>query len=422
MQIANHMGDLVIKNASELLTLNGKSQRPAVGDAMKELGIIENGAVAVSNGIIEWIGETPELKNAVALDESTTVIDAEGKLVMPGFVDPHTHLMYAGSREDELLMKLEGKSYLEILQAGGGILRTMRATRQAGIEKLVMQAGRRMDRMLLFGTTTAEAKSGYGLNLGDEVKMLEAIKELSSSHAIDLVPTFMGAHAVPPEFKDPGSYIDFMVKEVLPFVSERGLAEFADIFCEAGVFDAEQTERYMAAARECDLGLKIHADEIENLGGVPLACRMGAVTAEHLVRTKPEDMSQMAEAGVIACLLPGTPFVLMKGEYANARRMMEQGVAVALATDLNPNCWTESMQMIITLACLNMKMTPAEAINSATINAAHAIKRAGKVGSLEQGKSADIIVLDVPNHMHIPYHYGVNLVEGVIKSGRPCIP
>ncbi len=413
------MVDLAIKNASELLTLRGKSDTLATGEDMKDLEILANGAVALSNGRIEWVGETPELKNAVCLDESTLIIDASGKTVMPGFVDPHTHLIFAGSRESELLMKLEGKSYLDILKAGGGILRTMQATRNASADTLVAAASKRLDRMLRFGTTTVEAKSGYGLNVPDEIKMLEVIEALNETHPIDLVATFLGPHAIPPEFKgEPDAYIELMVNEALPTVADRGLAEYADIFCEAGVFDIQQSERWLTAAKGHGLGLKIHADEIENLGGVELACRLGAVSAEHLVRTSAREMDDMAEAGVVACLLPGTPFVLMKNRYANAREMIERGVGIALATDLNPNCWTESMQIILTLACLNMKMTPAEAITAATINAAHAIKRGDEVGSLEVGKKGDVIILDVPNHIHLPYHFGVDLVETVVKSGK----
>ncbi len=378
---------------------------------MSELGIIENGDVWISHNQITAVGRHDRSPH-----EADIVIDCSGKVVMPGFVDPHTHLVFAGSRENELAMKLEGSSYMQILQAGGGILSTVRRTREASKEELILQANKRLNTMLKHGTTTVEAKSGYGLDKETEIKMLEAAFELNSQQPIDIVSTFLGAHAVPEEFKNRNmEYIQSMI-EILPYIAKKRLASFCDVFCEKGAFNLEQSETILTAAKQEGLRPKIHADEIENLGGSSLAAKLGAISAEHLAVTSDEDMKAMAEAGVVGVLLPGTPYSLMM-EYANARKLIGAGVPIALATDLNTNCWTESMQFIISLACYQMKMTPAEAIVASTINAAHAIDKAGEVGSIEVGKKADIIILDVPNYQHIPYHFGVNHVEKVIKDG-----
>jgi imidazolonepropionase len=406
---------LLLRNASQLLTLAGDNRRPRTGGGMRDLGIIENGSVWVSRGRIKSVGADEPGQ------EADLVIDCAGKVVMPGFVDPHTHLVFAGSRENELAMKLAGKTYMDILRAGGGILSTVRKTREASQGELVSQAVKRLDTMLRFGTTTAEAKSGYGLDHVTEMKMLRAIKELDGSHPIDLVPTFLGAHAVPEEYAGrSGEYIEHMV-ELLPRIRKEKLAEFCDVFCEKGAFSVDESRRLLTEAKASGLGLKIHADEMENLGGSGLAAELGAVTAEHLAQTSEKEMKAMAGAGVIGVLLPGTPYSLMDDAYPNARRMLQLGMALALATDLNPNCWTESMQFVISLACYKMRMTPEEAIVASTINAAHAVNGAGSVGSIETGKKADIIVLDVPNYLHVPYHFGVNLVETVVKGGKVVV-
>ena len=402
---------ILLKNASQLLTLTGDNHRPRTGKGMSELGIIENGDVWISHNQITAVGRHDRSPH-----EADIVIDCSGKVVMPGFVDPHTHLVFAGSRENELAMKLEGSSYMQILQAGGGILSTVRRTREASKEELILQANKRLNTMLKHGTTTVEAKSGYGLDKETEIKMLEAAFELNSQQPIDIVSTFLGAHAVPEEFKNRNmEYIQSMI-EILPYIAKKRLASFCDVFCEKGAFNLEESETILTAAKQEGLRPKIHADEIENLGGSSLAAKLRAISAEHLAVTSEQDMKAMAEAGVVGVLLPGTPYSLMM-EYANARKLIGAGVPIALATDLNPNCWTESMQFIISLACYQMKMTPAEAIVASTINAAHAIDKAGEVGSIEVGKKADIIILDVPNYQHIPYHFGVNHVEKVIKDG-----
>ncbi len=406
------MIDLLISNCSELHTMEGP-EGARKGDDMKKTGCIEGGAIAVDNGLIIDVESTDVLSD---LYQAREVLDAAGKTVIPGFIDPHTHLAFAGSREDELVMKLQGKTYMEILEAGGGILKTVGMTRDASKLQLKSEMKKRMDTMLSYGTTTAEAKSGYGLDMDNEVKCLEAIGEMNEEHHLDLVPTYLGAHSLPPEFQDTGDYIDYCCQEVLPVIAERDLAEFCDVFCEKGVFDAEESRKLLSKAAELGMGIRVHADEIKNIGCSRMAAEIGAVSCEHLVKTSEEDIDAMAQSGVIGILLPGTPFMLMEHEYSPAREMIERGMALALATDLNPNCWTESMQMIITLACLQMKMHPYEALTASTINAAKAINR-NDIGMLAKGKKADIVVLDIPNVLHLPYHFGVNLVEKVYKNG-----
>ncbi len=405
--------DLLVKNCSELHTLKGP-ERPRTGNEMKDTGLIIDGALAVNEGKIIDVGKSHEIEKKY---EARECFDATGKVVTPGFVDPHTHLAFAGSREDELVMKIEGKSYMEILESGGGILRTVRATRRSSKDELKRAMIKRMNTMLEHGTTTAEAKSGYGLDLKNEIKCLESIKELNQEHPLDLVPTYMGAHALPPEFDDHEAYINYCTETVLPIVVEKELAEFCDIFCEKGIFDVCQSRVLLTKAKELGLGLRVHADELANIGCSTLAGELSAVSTEHLVKTSEDDMMTMAENGVIGILLPGTPFMLMESEYSPARKMLEHGMAIALATDLNPNCCTESVPMMITLACLHMKMHPKEALTASTFNAAKAVGR-NDIGAIEAGKKADIVVLDMPNILHLPYHFGVNPVERVYKKGR----
>ncbi len=396
---------LLIKNASQLLTLKGGVRREKED---YDLGIIENGAVLIDGDRIVEVEETKELRNSADYE-----IDASGHVVMPGFVDPHTHLVFSGTRENELYMKLQGYSYLDILKMGGGILRTVRATREASMEKLMKETKNRLDYMLSNGTTTAEAKSGYGLNLETELKMLRVINEIS--HPVDLIPTFLGAHALPPEFKSSGEYIEYL-KEIIPNVAPH--AKFIDVFCEKGVFSAEESKEYLMEGKKYGLVPKIHADEIEDIGCTKIAVEVGAISADHLVKTKEENIEAMAKTGIIAVFLPATPYMLLSKEYANARKFIENGVPVALATDLNPNAYTESMQMVISLAITQMRMLPEEAIVASTINAAAAIGMQNEIGSVEKGKQADLIILDTKNYQQIGYHFGVNLVKKVIKKGK----
>lgn len=408
--------DLIITGANELLTLAGHSSEPKTGKQMKNLGIIEKGAVAVFNDKIIACGTLEEVTDEVSISSNTVEIDATNKVVMPGFIDCHTHLVFAGSREDEFEQRLTGASYLDILRSGGGILNTVRATRAASKDELIKKSLGHLDTMLAFGTTTIEAKSGYGLTIKDELKQLQVIKKLNCQHPIDLIPTFL-VHATPPEFKTTTEYIDFVITEMLP--NMQGMAENCDIFCEHDVFDLAQSEGVLTAAQKLGLKSNIHADQLSDMGGAQLAARLNATSASHLDYISGTGIGAIAKSGTIAVLIPGASFFLDSDTYPPATDMISRGVAVALATDFNPgSCPTESMQIILTLACIKMKMSPAEVINAATINAAHAINRAGTIGSLEVGKQADILVLDVPNYQSVPYHFGVNTVVTVIKKGK----
>ncbi|TXT57266.1 MAG: Imidazolonepropionase [Promethearchaeota archaeon] len=411
--------DLAIINANELVTLDSKFGTPRTGKNLSNLEIIKNGAVAIKNNKIIYVGSTEDFLDSFPKEDIPEIVNAQNMLVTPGFVDPHTHIIFDGSREDELKMKLEGKSYLEILEAGGGILKTVRATRKATLEKLVRNGKRILDKMMEHGTTTVETKSGYGLTVEDELKSLEAAKILNEEHPLDIVPTFLGAHAIPPEYKsNPEEYVDLITEEMIPKVSKKNLAEYCDVFCEEGIFSIDQTRRIIAVAITHGLKPQIHIDEIVDTNGAELAAKVGAIQTGHLLQSNLDGLKKMAEKEVIATLLPGTPFTLMQNEYAPARKMIELGVPIALATDLNPNCWTESMQMIITLACYNMKLLPSEALTASTLNAACALQREDEIGSLEVGKKADITIFEVPNHEFLPYHFGVNKVFLVIKNGK----
>ena len=411
--------DLIIEKANQLVTVKGGSKKPLIRDEMKRLGIIEDGAIAVRNRKVVAVGKTEQIN---AKYRAEIIIDARGKLVTPGLIDSHTHLIFAGSREDEFEMKLEGISYMEILRKGGGILKTVTETKKASLEQLIKLGKERLDTMLIHGTTTVEAKSGYGLSTKDEIKCLQAIRKLDEQHPIDLVSTFLGAHAIPSEYKDkPEDYVNLVVEDMIPTVAERKLAEFCDVFCEKGVFSIEQSKRILLAGKKYGLLPKIHADEMSWLGGAELAAEVGAVSAEHLLFASEKGIKALAEKNVIAVLLPAASFSLMLERYADARKMINEGVAVALGTDLNPICWIENMQLVIALACRMMKLTPAEALSAATINAAHSLRRAHVIGSLEVGKKADIVVFNVPNYRFLGYRFGVNFVDKVIKDGRVVV-
>jgi len=415
--------DLIIEGAVELLTLASAANRPRRGAEMRDLGILRRGALAARRGKIVWIGPTADLLTAIRPLAFCKVIDAYGKTVMPGLVDPHTHLVFAGSRENEFAMRIQGKTYQEIAAAGGGINSTVAATRTASKADLKAGARRALDTMLTLGTTTVEAKSGYGLDLVNEIKMLEVIRALEEDGPTTLVPTFMGAHEVPPEFRqNPEAYVDLVITRMIPMVAARKLARFCDVFCETGVFSVGQTERIFRAAQAVGLELRVHADELTDLGGAAMAARMKARTADHLLHANDDGIRAMAEAGVIAVLLPGTAYFLHMQRYARARDMIAAGVPVALATDFNPgSCMTESLPLIMNLACTQMRMLPAEAITAATINAAWAVGEQDCVGSLEMGKQADVLVLDAPRHEHLCYHFGVNLVDTVVKNGKVVV-
>ncbi len=398
--------DLLIKNANEIVTLSGPN-RPRIKNEMNDLSTIKKGDIAVKDGLIFDVGKNLKYR-------SEEIIDASKKTVIPGFVDPHTHLVFSGSREFELDMKLKGFSYMDILKKGGGIFYTVEKTRRASEKKLFEEGKKRLDKLLEYGTTTVEAKSGYGLNLEDELKILKVQNKLNEKHALDIESTFLGAHAVPKEM-DAEEYVDIVINEMLPKVKDY--ASFCDVFCERDVFTYAQSKRILEQAKIHGLIPKIHADEIVDTGGAGLAAEVSAISADHLLRSNKKNIKKMADKGVIGVLLPGTPFSLMMNEYADARKMIDIGVPVALATDLNPNCYVENMQFMIQLACFNMKMTPAEAICASTFNAACAIAKQDKIGSIEKGKQADILIMNCSNHLHIPYHFGINHVETVVKNG-----
>jgi len=387
---------------------------------MEELGIIEDGAVGVSEGRIVAVGKTDEVLRQIKVDGQTKIIDAQDKIVLPGFVDCHTHPVFVETREEEFEMRIKGKSYQEIAKAGGGIKSSVKALRSKSKEELIQLALPRLNRMLSYGTTTIEAKSGYGLSFEDEIKMLEVIQELNRIHPVDLIPTFLGAHEVPEEYQDRRSeYIQLLTQEMIPEVVKRKLAVFCDIFCERGVFEIEESKEILTVAKEHGLKLKLHADQFSPLGGAKLAAQLGAVSADHLEFVDDEGIRMMKKAGVVGVLLPGACFGLGMKEYPPARKMIGEGMAVALATDFNPgSSMTESLPMILSLSCLMMKMTPAEAVVASTINSAHAVDKAKEVGSIEVGKKADLVIWNVKNYKEIPYHFGVNLVDQVIKDGK----
>lgn len=414
---------LFIHNANQLITVRGFSDSPAKKEQMQELHIIENGSLLVADGKIVAVGKDAELRKQYPEQiEKAEKINAKNKIVTPGLVDPHTHLVYAGSRENEYAMRLKGKSYMEIMNAGGGIHATTRATQQASFEQIYAETKRRLDTFLKQGVTTVEIKSGYGLTLEHEMKQLQVTKQLNDDHPIDIVPTFMGAHAVPVEYKDnPDRFVDIVVEEMIPAVAESGLAEFNDVFCEKDVFTPEQSRVILEAGKRYGLQPKIHADEIEPYGGAELAAEVGAISADHLLKASDTGIKKMADANVIGVLLPGTAFFLM-AEYAPARKMIDSGLPIALSTDSNPGSSpTLSLQIIMNLACLKMGMTPEEVITATTINAAHAINRAKEIGSLEPGKKADIVIFNVPNYLFLSYQYGMNHVDTVIKDGIPVV-
>lgn len=407
--------NIIIKNASEVVTCKGFKAKK--GKEMNDLHIIYNGTVVIEDGVIKAVGKTEEVLNGIS-EENYEVIDASQKTVMPGFVDSHTHLVFGGYRAEEFSWRLRGDSYMEIMNRGGGIINSVRGTKEASKEELIDLGKKRLNSMLSFGVTTVEGKSGYGLDFETEIKQLEVMEELDKIHPLDIVKTFLGAHAVPKEYKGKeDEFIDFIIEEVLPVVKERNLAEFCDIFCEKNVFSVDQSRKLLLKAKEMGMKSKLHADEIVRLGGAELAAEIEAVSADHLLQASDEGIKAMAEKGVVATLLPGTAFSL-KEEFARGRFMIDNGCAVAIATDFNPgSCFTESIPLIISLATLYMKMTPEETITALTINGAAAIDKADTIGSIDVGKKGDVVIHEFPSYKFLPYHIGVSTVEKVIKNG-----
>ena len=416
--------DLLILHARQLITC--ASNGPKRGAAMTDVGLIEDGAVAVKDGKIVAVGPTDEL---LARYAARTIVDATGKVVTPGFVDAHTHVVYAGDRVAEFEMRIRGATYMEIMAAGGGIVSTMRAVREATAEQLAEETRRRLDEMLMLGTTTTEVKTGYGLSVEAEIKLLRTIELLADSHPMTLIPTFLGAHAVPPAYKGrTDAYVDLVVEEMIPAAaawceaSSFGQAQspfFCDVFCEAGVFDVEQSRRVLEAGRAHGMTPKLHADEFENLGGVTLAVELGAISVDHLDVTPPEEIARLAASDTVGVVIPAVNFNLGSCHFADARGLIDAGVALALATDINPgSAPTPAMPMVMAIATRYQKLLPAEALNASTINAAYAIGMGDRIGSLQAGKQADILILDTADYRHLAYEFGKNFVETVIKDGK----
>ena len=413
------MNKLILTNISELVTCSGTA--PKSGTEMSDARIINNGCIVIENELISAVGSTEEILKQYDAG-NYQIIDCTGKAVLPGFVDSHTHFVFGGYRQDEFALRLNGASYMDIQKSGGGIVSTVNSTREATLEELVETGKKRADSMLVFGVTTVEGKSGYGLDKDTEIKQLRVLKLINEEHPIDVVPTFLGAHSVPPEFKGKvNEFLDFLISEVLPVVKEEKLAKFVDVFCEKSVFDIEQSRRYLTKAKELGFKLKLHADEIVGIGGAELGVELKVVSTDHLLQISEKGIRELAESGVIATLLPATAFCL-KEEYADARKMIDNGCAVALATDYNPGSgFTNSIPLVIALAAINMHMNVNEIVNALTINGACALDMQDKIGSIEKGKQADIIILEYPSIDFLPYHTGINIVNTVIKKGKVII-
>ena len=407
--------DLVIKNIGKLATMRS-GNHPRFGKQMNEIEILEDAYVAIGNGKFIDIGQGESYKKII--NQDTKVDDVGGLLVTPGLIDAHTHLVHGGSRENEFSKKILGVPYIDILKQGGGILSTVKSTRESTFEELYHKARKSLDRMLELGVTTIESKSGYGLDIDTEIKQLKVSHELSRNHPVDLVHTFLGAHAIPIEYKgDNKKYIDILVNEIMPKIKELELAEFCDVFCEEGVFSITESELILSKAKEMGYKLKIHADEIESLGGAELSAKLNCISSDHLMAASEEGIKLMAKNNVIANLLPATSFNLNKS-YANARKMIDLGIAISLSTDYNPgSCPSENLQFVMQLGCIGLKMTPYEVLNAVTINAAYAIDRQNEIGSIEVGKKADLVVFNAPNIEYLMYHFGINHVNKVYKDG-----
>ena len=412
---------LLIKNCAELVTCSGK----------QGLNIINNGAVLIEDGLIKVVGKTEEVNNYVKKAVYTAdkndvtgleVIDATGKAVLPGFVDPHTHFIFGGYRADEFNWRLQGVPYTEIMARGGGIVNSVSATREASFAELKNRGLKRLDSMLNYGVTTVEGKTGYGLDTETELKQLQVMKELEAEQPLDIVKTFLGAHAFSPAYKDnKEGYVDYVINEMLPAIKNEGGADFIDVFCDKGVFSVEQSRRILQAGQKAGMEAKIHADEIAAVGAAEMAAEIKAVSADHLLKASDKGIEMLAKAGVIAVLLPITAFSL-KEKYAPARKMVDAGLKVAVATDFNPgSCYSESIPLLIALSTLYMGLTPVETVRALTINAAAALKRDDEIGSIENGKQGDIVILSAPSYTHLSYHLGVNIVEKVIKKGKPVL-
>jgi imidazolonepropionase len=410
------MSSLAVLHASQLITLTGP-KRPRVGKEFSALGIIHNAGMLVRGGKIERVGPSAEIEKNVG---DTECVDARGRVVMPGFVDAHTHLVFAGNRLEDFERRARGETYEQIAKAGGGIWSTVEKTRAASELDLLAQAKKHANWFLRCGTTTVEAKSGYGLTVEDELKILRVMRQLEKEMRLEIVPTFLGAHAVPRELS-PDEYLDAVVTEMLPRVTAEKLAEFCDVFCERGYFDVDQSRKILSAAKKVGLSLRGHVDQLTNSGGAKLMAEMGATTADHLEQTDEQGIAALKKANVQPVLLPGSVYALGSSRYPHAREMIEAGLAVVLATDFNPGSSpTPSMPMILSLACTQMKMSPAEAINASTVNAAYSVNRGDKIGSLEPGKLANFVIFDCEDYRELAYWFGFQQTHSVYVRGK-CV-
>jgi len=410
--------DLIVTGCEQLLTCRGTA--PKRKKDLQELGVIEKGCIASKNGKIVFVGRENELRSQITETSGCLKIDGSGLTCLPGLVDSHTHLPFAGSREQEFLLRLQGHTYLELAEKGMGIQSSVEKTRKASKKEIVSLCHKRLNTMLLHGTTTVEAKSGYGLNLKDEIKQLEALKQADRSHPVDIISTFMGAHEVPKEYKNKKhEYIKLLTQKIIPAVREKNLAEFFDIFCEQGVYSVDESRALIRAGKKAGFKIKIHADEFASQGGAQLAAEEKAVSAEHLIAINEDGIQRISNSSTAAVLLPGVPFFLMQNKRAPARRLIQSGAAVALATDFNPgSSMTESLFFIMQLGVYTMNMSIEESINAVTLNAAYAVDRHNEIGSLETGKKTDLILCDAPNYPYLVYHFGINPVKHVIKNGK----
>ena len=418
--------DLIVHNATQLVTCasNGKSKK---GSAMQDAGIIDGGAFAVKDKQIFAVGKSDEILRGF---EAENVIDANGKVVCPAFVESHTHFVFAGNRFNEFELKIKGADYMEILQNGGGILSTVRQTREANLETLIEQSRKRLDKMLALGVTFCEVKTGYGLDFETEMKMLEAIAELDKTHEVDLIPTFLPAHAVPPEFKGNSSeYVRIICEEMIPKAAEwfekshfskvGSRNFFIDVFCEKNAFDLEQSKLVLETAKSFGFKVKAHVDEFTNLGGARMAIGLGATSIDHLDAISDEEIKLLAESETVGIVTPTVNFNFGSKEFADARKLIDFGCAIAVSTDYNPgSAPCPSLANAMAIACRYQKILPAEAINAATVNAAFAVGKGSEIGSIEKGKSADFLVLDTPDYRELCYEFGGNLIESIYKNGR----
>ncbi|QAA21349.1 imidazolonepropionase [Sporolactobacillus terrae] len=410
------MNKRIVLHASEIATPTGTKAR--VGKEMSRIKTIKDGAIVIEDGMIVAVDTSDAIMSRFDLNQYT-LTDASGKSVVPGFIDSHTHFIFGGFRPDEFLMRLSGKSYMEIMKAGGGIENTVQATRADTFESLYSSGRQRLDGMVRLGITTVEGKSGYGLDMETELRMLRVMKQLNADHPVDVVSTYLGAHAIPREFKtDHQAYIQFMMEKVIPKIAQEHLADFCDVFCEDGVFSINESRQLLNKAKKYGLLLKIHADEIESMGGAELAAEVGTASADHLLEASEAGIRSLAEKGIVATLLPATAFCLNK-PFAGARKMIDAGCAVALGSDFNPgSCFTYSVPLIFALAGIHMQMSSEETLTAFTLNGAAALKRSDTIGTIESGKRADLVLLSCPSYKYLIYHTAMNCVHTVIKNGQ----